>query len=405
MKNRNHIFAAILVEIACFAFLPMARAVVPAPDGGYPGGNTAEGQNALLSRTTGIYNTAVGIYSLLSLTDGQFCTAVGAGTLLSNNGGENTATGAGALLSNNNGEDNTAIGAFALFSNVDGFDNTAVGDRALFSNTTLGIDNTAIGHLALENNTTGAGNTAIGNNTLVNTISGNLNTALGANAGNSVTTASNVICIGASGADVDNSCYVGNIFGQPIDPATATLVAVDSSGKLGTMLSSRRFKHDIKPMDKASEAILALNPVTFHYKSDAKSTPCFGLIAEEVAQVNPDLVLRDKNGEVLTVRYDAVNAMLLNEFLKEHKAFLEEQCKVQEQERTIGGLESAAVKQEATITALESKAAKQEEIIAQQQREMRTVMARLNDQAAQIQKVSAQIEASRSVTKVAEASQ
>jgi hypothetical protein len=367
MKNRNHIFAAILVEIACFAFLPMARAVVPAPDGGYPGGNTAEGQNALLSRTTGMYNTAVGIYSLLSLTDGQFCTGVGAGTLLSNNGGENTATGAGALLSNNNGEDNTAIGAFALFSNVDGFDNTAVGDRALFSNTTLGIDNTAIGHLALENNTTGGGNTAIGNNTLVNTINGNLNTALGANAGNSVTTASNVICIGASGADADNSCYVGNIFGQPIDPATATLVAVDSNGKLGTMLSSRRFKQDIKPMDKASEAILVLNPVTFHYKSDAKSTPCFGLIAEEVVQVNPDLVLRDKNGEVLTVRYDAVNAMLLNEFLKEHRKNEQQERKIQEQEATIAELKSG----------------------------MKTLAATVKEQAAQIQKVSAQIEVSK----------
>jgi len=117
---------------------------------------------------------------------------------------------------------------------------------------------------------------------------------------------------------------IGNIFGAMIDPATAAVVRVNSTGKLGTVASSRRFKHDIKPMDDASKAILALKPVTFHYRSDAKNTPCFGLVAEEVAEMNPDLVVRNENGEIYTVRYDAVNAMLLNEFLKEHR-------KVQEQ--------------------------------------------------------------------------
>jgi hypothetical protein len=141
---------------------------------------------------------------------------------------------------------------------------------------------------------------------------------VGTSAGSNVITANNVICIGAfvAGADVPNSCFIGQIFGQPVDPASGVPVFVDTNGKLGTTLSSRRFKHDIKPMDKSSEAILALKPVAFHYKSDAKGTPQFGLVAEEVAEINPDLVVRDKNGEILTVRYDAVNAMLLNEFLK-----------------------------------------------------------------------------------------
>jgi hypothetical protein len=115
-------------------------------------------------------------------------------------------------------------------------------------------------------------------------------------------------------------------------------VAVDTNGKLGTTVSSRRFKHDIKPMDKSSEAILALKPVTFHYKSDAKGTPQFGLIAEEVAEVNPNLVVRDKNGVIFTVRYDAVNAMLLNEFLKEHRKNEEQEATIAHQQKQIDAL-------------------------------------------------------------------
>jgi Chaperone of endosialidase len=130
------------------------------------------------------------------------------------------------------------------------------------------------------------------------------NTALGAQAGGGVTTANNVICIGTSGANANNSCYIGNIFGQSIDPATAVFALIDSNGKLGTVLSSRPFKQDIEPMDKASEAILSLKPVTFHYKSDPKSIPHYGLVAEEVAGVDPSLAVRDKNGEIMSVHYD-----------------------------------------------------------------------------------------------------
>jgi hypothetical protein len=356
----------ITVAFFCLALLPLGQAVVPAPDGGYPGGNTAEGQSAVLSLTTGTYNTGVGIYSLLSLTDGDFCTGVGAGTLLLNTAGENTATGAAALFSNTTAGENTADGAFALFSNTGG-NNTANGARALLLNTTGGF-NTAIGQAAMLNNDTGSSNIAIGVQALGNNDSGNGNIAIGNTAGSGVTTANNVICIGqVSGADVDNGCYIANIWGATIDPATATTVAVDEFGKLGTVASSKRFKEDIKPMDKASEALMALKPVTFHYKSDSKATPQFGLIAEEVATVDPNLVVRDKNGEIYTVRYEQINAMLLNEFLKEHRKVEQQDRRIQEQDRTI----------------------------AQLRKEMETVFASLKEHDSRIQQVTDQFEIGR----------
>jgi uncharacterized coiled-coil protein SlyX len=360
MKNRNVMFTTLL--LAYFGFLSGGLAVVPAPDGGYPGGNTAEGQNALFSLTSGGFNTAVGFLSLRSDATNSFNTAIGAGTLLANTADENTAIGAGALLSNSTGPGNTANGAFALFSNTIGNGNTASGDRALFGNTE-GNSNTAVGTGALPGNTTGS-----------------FNTAVGQGAGIGVTTASNVICIGAGAQNVSNTCFIGNIRGVTTFNNNAIPVLVDSVGQLGTVSSSRRFKKEIKSMDKTSESILALKPVTFHYKSDHTNRPEFGLIAEEVAEVNPNLVVRDESGEIYTVRYDAVNAMLLNEFLKEHR-------KVQEQEARIRQLESTLSKQEATI--------------AQQQNGMEAVTARLNDQAAQIHKVSAQIEVRKAVDQMA----
>jgi hypothetical protein len=329
--------------LACFALLPTARAVSPAPDGGYPGGNTAEGTSALLSRTTGLYNTAVGLYSLLSLTDGNFCTGVGAGTLLVNTADNNTATGAAALLGNTSGAANTASGAEALVSNTSGDRNTANGFQALFSNTTGGF-NTAVGVEALSFNATG-----------------NFNIALGVGAGTNVTTANNVICIGSAGSDVSDTTWINNIYGVTTVFGTTLPVVVSDGGQLGTASSSRRFKKEIKPMEKASESLLALKPVTFHYKSDVTGTRQFGLIAEEVAEVNPDLVARDSNGEIYTVRYDAVNAMLLNEFLKEH-----------------------------------GKNKKQEAIIAELRNDVKTLAAKLKEQAAQIQKASNRVGLTRS---------
>jgi hypothetical protein len=318
--------------------LPKAEAVSPPPDGDYPSGNTAEGLNALFSLTSGTYNTAIGFFSLEGVTTGSFNTALGAGALFANTGDENIATGAGALLNNTTGNHNTANGESALFKNSTGGSNTAVGSEALANNTT-GSFNTAYGGSALGSNSSGNSNTAIGISALSSNRTGNNNIAVGFGAGFNVIMAHDTICIGASGADVPNSCFISQIFGitPPINDAVP--VVIDSAGQLGTVSSSRRFKKEIKPMDQTSEAVLALKPVTFHYKSDKTNRPEFGLIAEEVAAVNPDLVVRDSNGEIYTVRYDAVNAMLLNEFLKEHR-------KVEKLEATVATL-AATVKEQA----------------------------------------------------------
>jgi len=335
-------FSLVALALGFFALPQSTQAVSPPPDTALPGGNTAEGTNALLSLTTGIYNSAFGIYSLLSLTDGNFCTGVGAGALLVNTADENTATGAGALLSNTTGAGNTANGTFALFSNNTGNTNTAIGGAALFSNTTgndntangwgallsnaVGNSNTAIGRSALGNMTHTDSNTAVGSHALGNATSGGLNTAIGANAGSNVTTASNVICIGAdvAGANVFNRCYIGEIYTtvQPVVGTDPDYVTITSSGRLGRAnVSSRRYKHDITPMDKASEVLFALKPVSFRYNKDydATQTLAFGLIAEEVAKVDANLVGRNPEGQPESVRYEQINAMLLNEFLKEHE--------------------------------------------------------------------------------------
>ncbi|HEV8418033.1 MAG TPA: tail fiber domain-containing protein [Candidatus Udaeobacter sp.] len=350
-------FVLILLMLACFALLPGAHALTPAPDGGYPGGNTAEGQAALHSLTTGGFNTAVGYLSLRSNITNSFNTAVGAGALLANTADNNTATGAAALLSNTVGQWNTANGAAALASNTMGISNTANGFHALFSNTT-GSANTATGSSALLVNT-GDFNTADGFSALQNNTTGQENVALGVDAGSAVTTANNVICLGHPGANVSNTCFIGNVYGTN-EGGAISAVYINSNGQLGTQAppSARRFKGEIKSMERASEAILGLKPVTFHYKNDKAGTPQFGLIAEEVAKVNPDLVVRDKNGEVYTVRYDAVNAMLLNEFLKAHR-------KMEEQDKRIDEL-----------------------------------TAHLKEQAAQIQNVSVQVEAGKGASRV-----
>ena len=423
MKNRNTLFTTILLAVGVFALSPIAQAVVPAPDGGYPGLNTAEGQNALFSRTTGLWNTALGAFTLYRDTTGNGNTAVGINCLRHNVvGGFNTAVGLNALYANDAtgtglGSYNSAVGSYALFSDTDGWGNTAFGSDALYSNTTgdrntaigsealvlntasantavgngalnanvdgtqntatgtqaladnssgnfntafgcqalfannAGFANTALGGNALRLNTSGSDNTAVGYGALTNSTGGN-SIALGTNAGSNVTTAHNVICIGITGQNVSDSFYVGNVFETSID-ADNLPVRIDFRGRLGTQTSSRRFKDHIAPMDEASETILALRPVTFHYKDDSKCRPEFGLIAEEVAQVDPNLVARDKEGKPYTVRYDQVNAMLLNEFLKEHR-------KVQRQEATIAQLQLAARDQQKNF---ESNLAKQQKQI------------------------------------------
>jgi hypothetical protein len=374
-KRRQQRFFAVLPErslrfLCCLllslALLPKAHAVSPPPDGGYPGFNTAEGQSALLSLTTGVGNTAVGSLSLKSDTNGSFNTAVGAGTLLLNVGAQNTAVGAAALLLNTTGNLNTAVGVSALSNNGSGFQNTAIGYQALNNNTTGGF-NTAVGYQALNNNTTGGDNIA-----------------LGAFAGSSVTTGANNIYIGEVGGFPEEfntirigathqATYIAGIASYTVGAGTP--VYIDNSGRLGVVTSSRRFKENIQGMDEASAALFSLKPVTFRYKQefDNSGTPQFGLIAEEVEKINPALVTRDAKGDISTVRYEAVNAMLLNEFLKEHRKFEIQTRKVNDQEATI----------------------------AQQQKEIQALMASVREQSAQIQKVSARLEASNAVSQTA----
>ena len=390
LKQTTSVFL-IAFGLTCFALSTTVQAVSPAPDGGYTGMNTAEGDNALLSLTTGINNTAIGWKSLKSITTTSNNTAVGAGALFHNttangntatgseallsnttgsqntadgvgalndnkgpNGFANTATGFHALVYNGDGAYNTADGSGALFFNTRGYFNTACGDLALFGNTnglyntacgdqalsqTVGGENgntsvgaeamegaengqmnTAIGILALNYNT-GNNNTAIGMEALISNTTGQSNVALGDQAGSNLTTGSNNIDIGAfidGIAGESNACRIGSIFGQTA--ANGSAVVITSGHKLGTATSSERFKENINPMNRASEVIFSLKPVAFRYKKeiDPERIPQFGLVAEDVEKVNRDLIVRDQEGKPYSVRYDQVNAMLLNEFLKEH---------------------------------------------------------------------------------------
>jgi uncharacterized coiled-coil protein SlyX len=397
-------FFLLPLALAWFALSPTARTA----DGGLPNQNTAEGHDALSSLTTGANNTAVGFDALFSITDGSEDTATGSLALANDTGGFNTAYGFAALNANTTGILNTATGRNALLNNTTGVNNTADGSAALSSNTT-GNFNVATGRVALSSNTTGSGNTANGfaslsNNTtgeqntangvvaLFNNTSGNTNIALGFQAGFKLTTGSNNIDIGAEGQPAEaNTIRIGKVgvqkiaYMQGISGATiagGVAVIIDTKGHLGTVTSSERFKDQIKPMDKASEAIFSLKPVTFRYKHDLdpEGISQFGLVAEQVEKVNPTLVARDAQGKVYTVRYEAVNSMLLNEFLKEHR-------KVEEQE--------------ATITQVKSTVANQETTIVQQQKEIKALTASLKEQASQIQKVSDQLELSKPALQVA----
>jgi len=428
-------FFTMTIALCWFALSPPLKAQCPSACGA--GGNTAVGDNALDSITTGINNTAVGRDALTADTTGQYNVAVGSGALASNTTGDFnmaigtealnqnngtfnlaigfrvgfqnttgrhlTGIGAAAIRNNTTGEFNTAIGADALRENTTTSFNAVVGDGALtaFNGTTASDGaNTALGSIALNALTSGQENVAVGRRALEFATSGSNNVIVGWRAGDGLTTGnsntfigdqagrnegpdvSNVVCLGslgdtqAAGQTTDNRTYIGHIYGVAVGgPFPSLPVRVDQDGQLGTVDSSRRFKKDIKPMDQASEGILKLKPVTFHYKDrDNKNdlTPQFGLIAEDVEQVNRDLVIYGKDGKVWSVRYDEVNMMLLNEFLKEHK-------KVEQQQASIADLKST---------------------VALQQKDMQVLTAQLKEQAAQIQKVSAQLEASKPAPKV-----
>jgi len=404
-----------------------APEVIPPPDGCYPGFTTAEGCQALQNLANGSANTAVGWRSLFAVADGSFNTSVGAGALVLNANDNNTAVGAVALLLNNTGSSNTAVGTAALEFNTSHFTNVAVGVFAA-QNSDASF-NTAVGGFALRDNSNGTRNTAIGAGALEPMLGGDDNTAIGELAGSNYTgTESNNVCIGsgtegtagesnairigdastsggidvvtngplanaisigsglstqgisiltllgfgsvsiANGLQTTNgasTCFVGGIFNQtPVAGSHAVVVGPNNQLADGT-LSSRRFKKDIAPIDKLSEGILALKPVTFHWKNDKTNEPEFCLVAEEVAQVNLDWITRNPQGEVTGVRYETIPVLLLNEFLKEHK-------KVEEQQANISQLKS----------------------------EMQTMVAQLKEQAAQIQKVSAQLEVSKTAPQV-----
>ena len=336
------------------------------------GGNTAVGAGTLSDNTTGIQNTAIGDLALTSNTTGGLNTACGLGALFVNtSGGDNAAFGNSALEFNTTGSFNTASGVFAMSSNGTGNDNTATGFEALGGNTSGG-NNTAIGYQALQSNnvgnfnsacgqgalnsnTSGTNNSALGQNALVGNTTGSGNVAIGSNAGFNLTTGNSNIDIANRGfpgealtiriGKVQTATFIAGISGATVPGGIG--VIIDSTGHLGTTTSSARYKDNIRPMDKASEAILSLQPVTFRYKKalDPDGIHQFGLVAEQVEKVNRDLVVRDEQGKPYSVRYEAVNAMLLNEFLKEHH-------KVEEQQGTISELKSLVGQQQKEIETL-----------------------------------------------------
>jgi uncharacterized coiled-coil protein SlyX len=300
--------------------------------------NVFYGHGAGSAITTGFQNTAIGWYALSENTTGSLNMASGDYALTNNvRGNENTANGSQALFFNEGGGGNTATGSHSLLYNKSGSFNIANGYRALYHNVT-GFWNIATGYQALQNNQ-----------------SGSFNIALGVNAGSAITGSSNIdignvgvandsgkIRIGTKGTH--DGTFIAGISGIAVN---GTQVVVNSNGKLGVAASSARFKKAIKPMDKTSEALHQLQPVTFYYKGDIdpNGIPQFGLVAEQVEKVDPNLVVRDEEGEVMTVRYEAVNAMLLNEFLKEHR-------NVAEQQSTIAELNTTIAQQQKQIEAL-----------------------------------------------------
>jgi hypothetical protein len=381
------ITAAIAVPfaLACVTLSPQARAVCQ--EGcDLDKVNTFLGDDTLINNTTGDANVAIGSRALYSNTTGAFNTGVGDVALYGNtSGSQNTAMGVGALYGNTTGFQNTGIGEDSLRYCTDGYANTAVGYNALHYSSGAnfdtavgahagrgGIYNTSIGYLALSQNFGGESNVAVGFAALDLNATGSLNTAvgpyalayakgsgniaLGSDAGRDLTDGDNNIDIGHRGvatesgtirigtANTHTTAYLAGVAMTPLTSGSAVAVGITPDGKLGVRASSGRYKEAIKPMAESSEAVLSLKPVTFRYKKklDPDAVPQFGLVAEDVAKVDPDLVAKDDEGKPYTVRYEAVNAMLLNEFLKAHQ-------KIEDQASEIEQLKSALTQQAAQL--------------------------------------------------------
>ena len=466
MKNQKIMLTSVLLALACSVISPLAMAKptpTPTPTATPPLGedrgnnnsaaenvdalnisttgqyNTAHGWHALSANATGTDNTANGTYALFSNTTGWRNTAVGAWSLQANTtGGANVAVGDAALFRNTTGSSNVAVGDLTLVDNTTGWSNTAVGGDALSANTT-GLENTAMGGAALESNTTGSGNVAVGAGALsyrtgasynlqgANTavgyyalgytgmeggtgLGGDGNTAMGDRAlelsiDGSFNCAFGLLALGGLSDGIGNTAignragfgllrgtgnvyigeqemardpnesyhtYIHNINTTSVSGGSADTVTIDlTTGLLGHLTSSRRHKEDIKAMDNASETLYLLKPVTYRYKKeiDRDQALDYGLIAEEVAEIDPTLALRNAKGEIESVRYNAINVMLLNEFLKEHKAFVEEQGKVTKLEAGLAGL----------LATVKEQAAQIEKVSAQvQMRQPRMSVARIN---------------------------
>jgi hypothetical protein len=352
--------------------------------------HTGLGSQALFNNTTGNDNVGVGFRTLYTNTTGNRNTGMGFRSLAFNDiGNDNTAVGWNALYNNRmDSNENTAIGYGALFLNTTGDRNVAVGFQALYNNSTAGNSGNAVGYQALFNSngffnnafgwralfgvTTGENNVAFGDEAGQNLTTGNENTMIGKFTGGNTTTADNVVCLGAfaAGENFSNRAYIPNVgvFTQNFSAGVVEFVTVRlSDGKLGHSVSSRRYKEDIKPMNDASELIYKLKPVSFRFKKTPEyqgDTLDYGLIAEDVAEIDPKLAIRDGKGQIESLRYMAIYNMMLNEFLKEHK-------KVEEQQASIAELKST---------------------VALQQKEMQALTAQLKQQTVEIQKVSAQVQ-------------
>jgi hypothetical protein len=320
--------------------------VMQFPAGSFPTGsnNFSAGLGALAPGTTGTQNTAIGDETLENNTTGI----------------NNTAVGSSALQTNTTGSSNEAIGVDALLFNTTGGGNVAIGNSALVFNTT-GTTNTAVGNVALKQNTTGNNNTVEGNAALYYNTTGSSNIAIGYTAGINIATTSNNIEIGNNGSVTDSgtirigtpfvagcttcqtSAFVAGIYGSSTGLANVGVV-VDANGNLGTVSSSRRYKEDIQDMGDASDGLMQLRPVTFRYKKtfDDGSKPVqYGLIAEEVADVYPDLVARSADGQVESVRYQLLDPMLLNELQKEHTTITAQQERIRSLEERLAKVEAA----------------------------------------------------------------